>query len=225
MKERVNYTRFKKAPTMSTIIKSKWWPPKPSFDPLDTNEKLWEAFGKFEYIHTPLPGNQEHITVTDNWVKLNIVRVNIPQLENVDQPVQLFNKKIKFQLLAIWKDWENEGLLHLVKTFNGSYDPRFRRGDTTKLSCHAFGSAFDINSKWNQMGEVPALVGQKGSVRKLVTIANDHGFFWGGHFPDGYWDGMHFEAAVIYKPKKKKPIRIRKKEQKFAKGPKKKKPG
>jgi hypothetical protein len=39
-------------------------------------------------------------------------------------------------------------------------------------------------------------VGQHGSVRELVSIANEHGFFWGGHF-DKRRDGMHFEVAVI----------------------------
>jgi len=43
---------------------------------------------------------------------------------------------------------------------------------------------------------LPALVGQKGSVRELVPIANENGFFWGGHFNDRL-DGMHFEIAKI----------------------------
>jgi hypothetical protein len=68
--------------------------------------------------------------------------------------------------------------------------------DFSKLSNHAFGSAFDINAKWNPLGHTPALVGKEGAVRKLVPIANDYGFYWGGHFTSRK-DGMHFEVAKI----------------------------
>jgi hypothetical protein len=39
------------------------------------------------------------------------------------------------------------------------------------------------------------LTGQKGSVRELVPIANECGFFWGGFFTRQ--DGMHFEIGKI----------------------------
>jgi hypothetical protein len=64
------------------------------------------------------------------------------------------------------------------------------------LSNHAYGSAFDINYAWNRLGQVPALVGEKGAVRELVTLAHKHGFYWGGHFNERL-DGMHFEVAKI----------------------------
>ena len=73
--------------------------------------------------------------------------------------------------------------------------PRFVRGSRTILSNHSFGTAFDINVPWNLLGSVPALVGQKGSVRELVPIANQNGFYWGGHFPRK--DGMHFSIAKL----------------------------
>ena len=175
------------------------WPPPPSFCPLVGNEALWEVFGKFSYVASPLRHNEEHITVTDNWVEENIVSVNIPQLASVKDgsTIVAFHKKAKDQLQKLWNDWESAGLIHLVKTWNGSYDPRFRRGSSTILSNHAFGSAFDINAKWNELGEIPALVGEKGCVRELVQIANDNGFYWGGHFPIDFLDGMHFEVAVL----------------------------
>jgi len=192
------------------MSKSKSWPPKPSFDPLSTNKSLWQVFGKFAYEAAPLPDDPEHIIVTDNWVEENIVEIHIPQLKSIDSRPYQFNKKIALQLSSMWKNWEDEGLLHLVKTFNGSYDARFRRGSKEILSCHAFGSAFDINAKWNPLHQAPALVDEPGSVRLLVTIANDHGFYWGGHFPDGLWDGMHFEVAIVKKKKKKKVIKKKK---------------
>ena len=69
------------------------------------------------------------------------------------------------------------------------------RGSTTTLSNHSFGSAFDINVAWNERGHRPALVGEKGSVRELVPITHQWGFWWGGHFSTP--DGMHFEVAVL----------------------------
>ena len=58
---------------------------------------------------------------------------------------------------------------------------------------HAWGTAFDVNVPWNARG-MPALRGEKDSVRELVPIANSRGF-WGGHFSRR--DGMHFEASRL----------------------------
>lgn len=177
-------------------IDSANWPPKPSFHPLTGNAQRGEVFGKFSFRHKPLPGNKENIEVTDNWARDNIVTVNIPQLVPVkNSPAVQFHKKAKKQLEKLWKEWGDAGLLHLVLTWGGSYVPRFIRGSTSILSNHAFGSAFDINVEWNLLGAVPALVGRKGSVRELVEIANNNGFYWGGHFTR--LDGMHFEVAVL----------------------------
>jgi D-alanyl-D-alanine carboxypeptidase-like protein len=48
---------------------------------------------------------------------------------------------------------------------------------------------------FNPLGAQPALVGRPGSVRELAPIANQHGFYWGGHFTR--LDGMHFEVAKL----------------------------
>ena len=81
----------------------------------------------------------------------------------------------------------------LILTYAGSFVPRFIRGSLSNLSQHAFGSAFDINARWNAFGATPAALGSKGTVRPLVAIANQLGFYWGGHFARR--DGMHFEIA------------------------------
>jgi intein/homing endonuclease len=60
---------------------------------------------------------------------------------------------------------------------------------------NSWGTAFDINVPQNGLNKIPALVGEKGSVREIVPIANDFGFYWGGHFTRK--DGMHFEIAKI----------------------------
>lgn len=177
------------------------WPAKPTFKALSSNAEREKIFGKFAYRHQPVPGNYENIVVTDNWAKDNIVSVDIPQLRRITTSTKIqFHQSAAKQLQKLWSDWEKAGLLHLLITYNGSYVPRFVRGKAAQgiLSNHAFGTAFDINVAWNQLGVVPALVGEYGSVRELVPIANDNGFFWGGHYSSRL-DGMHFEVAVVKK--------------------------
>ena len=168
------------------------WPPKPKFSPLVGNSERERVFGKFRYRAI----GDGNIQILDNWERDNIVTVNIPQLTNVKGgPNVRFHKLGANQLKKLWSDWEKANLLNLVLTWAGSFVPRFVRGSSTNLSNHAFGSAFDINVEWNQLGALPALVGRKGSVRELVPIAHENGFYWGGHF--SRLDGMHFEVAKI----------------------------
>jgi|SRR5688572_1108086 len=172
------------------------WPRKPRFQPLVTNADRASVFGKFGFRSRPLPGNAENIEVTDNWAKDNIVIAKVPQLVGIKGSDKVaIHRKAKGQLEKLWKDWESAGLLFLVLTWAGSYNPRFIRGSRTVLSNHAFGTAFDINVEWNGLGALPALAGRKGSVRELVEIANLNGFYWGGHF--SRLDGMHFEVARV----------------------------
>lgn len=175
------------------------WPPKPDFPPLTGTAARQAVFGKFAYRHEPLPDNYENIRILGNWETDNIVPVAIPQINGIKGAPRScsvqFHRLAAEQLKSLWKAWEQEGLLGRVLTYEGSFSPRFIRGSTTVLSNHAFGTAFDINYSWNNLGSQPALVGAKGSVRELVPIANEHGFCWGGHF-DKRQDGMHFEVAV-----------------------------
>ncbi len=96
----------------------------------------------------------------------------------------------------MFEQWERAGLKSHILTWGGSWVPRFVRGSRTQLSNHAWGTAFDVNVRWNMLGTQPALRGQKGSVRELVQIANDNGYYWGGHFHKRI-DGMHFEVRLI----------------------------
>ncbi len=159
-------------------------------------------FGRIEFDHTPSNSNREAITITNGWERENIVTVTIPQLKGI--PVygrpssgrMRFHKKGVEQLKAMWAAWEEAGVLEKVLTYDGSYVPRLIRGSRSSLSNHAYGTAFDINVQWNRLGQIPAAEGSRGSVRELVAIANEHGFFWGGHFKKRV-DGMHFEVARV----------------------------
>ena len=176
------------------------WPARPSFRPLVGNSARAEVFGKFDYVHAPVSGNKEAIKVLGNWKKQNIISVPIPQLRKAlgnNAPASMqFHKKGADQLRGVWNAWEAAGLLNRVKSYEGAYVARFIRGKIGVLSNHAYGSAFDINASTNPLGARPPLLGEPGCVRELVEIANEWGFFWGGHFK-GRPDGMHFEIAIV----------------------------
>lgn len=171
------------------------FPPRPSFSPLVGNSARAAVFGRFDYVHEPVPGNAENIRILGNWESNNIVTVSINMGPNVGTRRVRFHQLASRQLQNLWEAWNTAGLLDRVLTYSGAFVPRFVRGSTSTLSNHAFGSAFDINVAWNGLGRTPALVGSTGSVRELVPIANEHGFYWGGHF--SRLDGMHFEIAQL----------------------------
>jgi len=171
------------------------WPSPPQFSPLSYVERT-KVFGNFSFVPAPISGNPEAIKITDNWASKNIAVVEIPQLSKLNVKSVQFHSAAAQQLKNLFVDWESAGLLGNILTWGGSWVPRYVRGSRTYLSNHAWGTAFDINVAWNMLGTTPALVGKKGSVRELVTIANDNGFYWGGHFK-GRPDGMHFEIANL----------------------------
>jgi D-alanyl-D-alanine carboxypeptidase/Transglycosylase SLT domain len=175
------------------------FPPRPSFGALLKTEDKQRLFGAFEFQPDPKPDNPEHVRIMGDWAQTNIVRVSIPvkRFLGRDGPLTFeFHRLAAEQLVEMWLEWEKEGLLDHIVTFDGSYVPRFMRGSRTKLSNHAFGTAFDINAQFNALGAEPARMRERGCVRELVPIANKYGFFWGGHF-QGRSDGMHFEVARL----------------------------
>jgi len=174
------------------------FPPQPTFRSLGQpgREKL---FGKFPFVPAPTENNPEAIRITDDWARENIVSVEIPQLRGLNNApmsckVQV-HRLAAFKLQELFMAWEAAGLLKHLITWGGTYVPRFVRGSRATLSPHAHGSAFDINAAWNGLGKVPAAVGERGSVRELVAIANRLGWYWGGHFSRP--DGMHFELVEL----------------------------
>jgi hypothetical protein len=176
------------------------FPPRPGFSPLVSNAQREAVFGHYDFVPAPKPGNAEAIRILGTWEADNIVNVPIPQLRTAlgaaAPKTMQFHRLAAQQLQGLWADWEKAKLLDRILVYDGSFVPRFVRGSRTTLSNHAFGSAFDINERFNKLGQRPALVGEKGSVRELVPIANNWGFWWGGHY-DNRKDGMHFEVAFL----------------------------
>src|SRR5262245_1714474 len=176
------------------------FPRRPSFPPLVSNDQREAVFGHYDFVSAPRSDNPEAIRILGTWRRDNIVNIRIPQLRRAlgsraPETIQ-FHRAAAVQLQGMWAEWEEAKLLDRILIYDGSFVPRFVRGSRTVLSNHAFGSAFDINEKYNRLGRRPALVGEKGSVRELVPIANRWGFYWGGHY-NSRLDGMHFEVAFL----------------------------
>lgn len=170
------------------------YPAKPTdLTPILKNSQRQALFGKFSWKDKPVPGNPENVDIDDAWEKANITTVSLP-LEGRTIRVQ-WNKNCKHQLLGFFQELKAKGLLSLILTWDGTYVTRYIRGSKVTLSAHCFGTAFDINVKWNGLNVIPALKGKTGSVRTIVELANKWGFYWGGHFTRK--DGMHFEVAKI----------------------------
>lgn len=179
---------------------SSGYPPKPGFFPLLSTAEREKVFGRFAHEPDPLPRNPERIRILGDWVKENIVEVTLPQLTGIRGAprggrVSLHRLAIK-PMVALWAAWQEADLLSRIVSWDGAFVARYIRGSRSVLSNHAFGTAFDINADFNRLGAEPAWPGEKGCVFDLVKIANDHGFYWGGHF-NKRRDGMHFELAVI----------------------------
>jgi hypothetical protein len=172
-------------------------PPPPAFEPLDAAARR-AAFGDYPFEPAPATDNPEGIRITSRWEHENIELVTIPQLAGVRGATAgraRFHRLVVPRVLQLFERWEQAGLKPLILSWGGSFSARFMRGSRSSLSNHAYGSAFDINAEWNGLGAVPKLLNEKGSVRKLVPIANELGFYWGGHFRRR--DGMHFELAKL----------------------------
>ncbi len=174
------------------------WPPRPIFAALASNAEREVVFGRFDYER--ISADRDDIRILGDWQQRNIRRVTIPQLRGVKgAPASgriALHRLVVEQTRALFDAWEEAGLLRVLLTWEGSFVPRFIRGSSQTLSSHAWGTAFDVNYAWNKLGVLPALRSRKGSVRELVPLANEYGFYWGGHFL-GRADGMHFEVARV----------------------------
>lgn len=177
------------------------YPAQPGFSPLLSTADRQALFGPLEFAPAPTADNPEAIRVTNGWDTKQVIKLTVPQVIGIPGASRsgtvYFHRKAAAQFQALWSAWEKAGLLPLVLSYEGAYNPRFVRGLAHKqvLSNHAFGTAFDINYRWNKLGTEPATAGQVGCVYRLVPLAHAHGFYWGGHFTRR--DGMHFELARL----------------------------
>lgn len=169
-----------------------------------THWQRCKKFGRFRFRPDPTDHNPEHITILDGWAVSEITYVRCEQLVQFGRAQVSINYRAKDAFLGLWQAWEDEGLLDIIESWNGSYAPRYKRGRapglqpgvpipilyaSPALSNHSWGTAFDINAKLCPMGRpAPSSSG----MRQLEPIANEFGWFWGGRFK-GRPDPMHYE--------------------------------
>lgn len=166
-------------------------------DPSHTN------YPGYEDTTSTDPDAKDDIVIKGGWVGRNIHEVTIPQLAKIVVPAapkKYFHKRAIPQLLGLWQAWDDAGLLDRIRTFDGAYNARYMRNGPhiqSRLSNHAWGTAFDINERTNKLGQTPAVSWEAGCVFDLVPLAVRWGFYWGGWFGGGRVDGMHFEVRTL----------------------------
>jgi peptidoglycan hydrolase-like protein with peptidoglycan-binding domain len=199
--------------------KSSAFPPKPSNLQSPTNADRNAALICFKFKQLPLENraDKDEIVITTScdgsiadWRQTNIVEIAVPQLKFATDfhGTVTCHKFVAPHIQSLFQKWEELDLLHLIRNYEGTFSPRYKRGQSpsdaghglkrsdqvNELSNHAFGGAFDISTEDNPFKKLPALCPLRGSVRELVPSANELGFYWGGHFSSSK-DGMHFEFA------------------------------
>jgi hypothetical protein len=200
--------------------KTKAFPKTPAHLSSPSNASRNAALGCFKFRQLPLANrsDKDEIDIKGScddaiadWRRANIVNVTVPQLRFATRSTTVTCHRIAApHLQALFAKWEELDLLHLIRSYEGAFSPRYKRGqspsksghgikkskDVGALSNHSFGAAIDINEPDNPFDTEPQLCPMRGCVRELVGPANDVGFFWGGHFGSPK-DGMHFEFAAF----------------------------
>lgn len=152
-------------------------------------------------------GKDGGLVADPTWEQQNLVVVMVPwpiqdSRWGFARPLKVHRKAAQ-QFMSLFSAWKAAGKLPLLKTLGGAHCTRMKRGkegsrNLADLSTHSFGAAVDLNVAWNQLGTPGALVGTIGSVVELVSIAEEHGFVWGGRWKRS--DPMHFEVAAPAQP-------------------------
>ncbi len=102
--------------------------------------------------------------------------------------------KIADKLAAVFEDVFKDGMSAHIKSFDGGYVYRRKRGSSGSWSTHAWGIAVDVNAAWNPMVSKRARMKVSSDQNVLVPYFERHGFYWGGNFGDP----MHFQYCRGY---------------------------
>jgi len=104
-------------------------------------------------------------------------------------PKKLYCNKIMIApLIQAFTNLIDRGFVKELKTFDGCFNVRRKRGLTT-MSLHSWGIAIDVNASWNGLHKTPQLSAG------FVKCFTDAGFDWGGTWTRK--DGMHFQLKSI----------------------------
>jgi peptidoglycan hydrolase-like protein with peptidoglycan-binding domain len=104
------------------------------------------------------------------------------------------HRKIAGVLAAVFADIHAAGMSDHIKSFDGCYCYRRKRGSSGSWSTHAWAIAVDVNVAWNPMVSNRKDMKVSGDQKVLVPFFEKHGFYWGGNFNDP----MHFQYCTGY---------------------------
>lgn len=148
-----------------------------------------QHFGTLRYRANP----DASIVVINDWQRQNLVSTRLPW-QPPHAPAQIFwHRRFVDNIQNFFHAVDRAGIRHHILSWGGSWAPRLSRGSQV-LSSHAYATAFDINATENGLNKEPARPGSSGCLYDVVSLANENGFWWGGHFERR--DGMHFEIAL-----------------------------
>lgn len=99
------------------------------------------------------------------------------------------NKEIAKPLEQALKNLIANGVADELKTFDGCYNVRQKRGSNA-WSLHSWGVAVDVNAAWNGWMKTPTMS------PLFVKSFKDAGFDWGGDWKQQP-DGMHFQLKEV----------------------------
>lgn len=99
---------------------------------------------------------------------------------------------LAWEVADMFRQIHEAGLKDTIKNFAGFYNWR-RQRKGRKLSAHAWGIAFDINSIEDPQGDVEIDIEPA-----LVELLERRGWMWGGRFGGDRVDAMHFQWCKGY---------------------------
>ena len=99
------------------------------------------------------------------------------------------NKDMIEPLTKAFKNLIATGFVNELKTWDGCFNIRGKRGNADSMSLHSWGVAIDVNAAWNGFGKKPTLS------KEFVKCFTDAGFDWGGLWAKP--DSMHFQLKSI----------------------------
>lgn len=141
------------------------------------------------------------------WAEQNLVRCDLSEWKDALRQVyyETNTEKIKIFEHADWfgfrthrlvvpklqlafKNLAERGLSKDLKTFDGCFNPRLKRGGST-WSVHSWAIAIDVNAVWNAFGQKDFEMPEE-----FAVCFEDVGFIWGGRWSKP--DAMHFQYCL-----------------------------
>ena len=151
--------------------------------PYLTTAQRDEYYGPIRFVAAPTVNNPEAIRITNDFPS-RVVWRSMPIIGTIQ-----IHEAAAESLDAALREIQRKGWAGKIRSFQGSYVPRFVRGSTKNLSSHSYATSIDVNADENPQGSGPT------EDQKLIaSVFEKHGWYWGDRFSKR--DPMHFEYVL-----------------------------